>query len=133
MPLKPLLIMRATPIDGENFVHMMRDKTIDIQHRLTKSLEEKVKKNRERLAPIIPAVILCGRQKIALRGHRDCGLIEVDKEDDKNPGNFRALLKYRAKCDEKLGTILEGPGKRDKYISAGIQRAKSSAVSTISF
>ena len=88
---------KAAVIDGENFVHTMRDKIIDIQHRLNKSLEEKVKNNRERLAPIIQAVILCGRQEIALRGHRDNGLIEVDKEDDKNPGNFRALLKYRAK------------------------------------
>ena len=61
-----------------------------------------MKKNKERLASVILTVILCGRQKIALRGHRDCGLIEVDKEDDKNPGNYRALLKCRAKGDENL-------------------------------
>jgi hypothetical protein len=32
--------------------------------------------NRERLIPIIDCVILCGRQEIALRGHKDYGKID---------------------------------------------------------
>jgi len=30
----------------------------------------KVKENRKRLVPIIECIILCGRQELALRGHR---------------------------------------------------------------
>lgn len=112
---------KAAVIDGDNFVHMMANKTEDIKHCLDQVLVEQVEKNRKRIVPIIEAVILCGRQEIALRGHRDFGPIEVDKEDDMNTGNFRAILKYRAKGDENLRASLEGTGKRDKYISAPIQ------------
>jgi len=34
-----------------------------------------IKLNRSRLIPIIECVVLCGRQEIALRGHRDSGKI----------------------------------------------------------
>ena len=40
-------------------------------------------------------VELCGRQGIALRGHRDDGKYLEDPEN--NPGNFQTLLKFR--CD----------------------------------
>lgn len=42
-------------------------------------------------------------------------------DDRRNEGNFRATLKFRAKGDDYLKTVLEGPGKRNKYISPGIQ------------
>jgi hypothetical protein len=40
-----------------------------------------IKENRKRLYPIIECVILCGREELALRGHKDSGKIIVD-------GNF---------------------------------------------
>lgn len=48
-------------------------------------------------------------------------LIFVLKDEQSNEGNFRAILKYRAKGDEYLKSVLEGPGKRNKYTSPGIQ------------
>lgn len=48
-------------------------------------------------------------------------LIFVLKDEQINEGNFRAILKYRAKGDEYLKSVLEGPGKRNKYTSPGIQ------------
>lgn len=40
----------------------------------------KAKENRKRLVPIIECIILCGRQELALRGHRgETGKILVDK------------------------------------------------------
>lgn len=48
--------------------------------------------NREKLAPIVGAVILCGRHNIPLRGHRD----DAKHYDDetKNPGNMQEILKF---------------------------------------
>lgn len=48
-------------------------------------------------------------------------MIFVLKDEQSNEGNFRAILKYRAKGDEYLKSVLEGPDKRNKYTSPGIQ------------
>lgn len=48
-------------------------------------------------------------------------MIFVLKDEQSNEGNFRAILKYRAKGDDYLKSVLEGPGKRNKYTSPGIQ------------
>lgn len=80
-------------------------------------------KNRELLTPIIEAIILCGRQNIAIRGHRDPGKLMIDQTDDKyenNEGNFREILRYRARGDELLKLFLESNGHL-KYTSATIQ------------
>lgn len=37
-----------------------------------------VQQNRKRLVPIIDCILLCGREEIPLRGHRDSGEIVVD-------------------------------------------------------
>lgn len=71
----------------------------------------KIEKN---IIPIIEAIILCGRQNLALRGHRDSGKIEIDSSN--NEGNFREILRYRAKGDIEMQAYLEGPGKI-KYFS----------------
>lgn len=36
--------------------------------------------NRKRLIPIIECIILCGKEELALRGHKDFGSISVDGE-----------------------------------------------------
>ena len=66
-------------------------------------------------------MILCGRQKLALRGSKDYGKINCAENTDFNEGNFRAILRYRANIDTELRATLEGTGKRDKYTSPTIQ------------
>ena len=43
------------------------------------------------LHPIIDAVITCGRQNIALRGHHDDSKHYID-DDTTNPGNFIEIV-----------------------------------------
>ena len=62
--------------------------------------------NRRRITPIIETIILCGRQGIPLRGHRDSGPLTLESEGDINDGNFRALLRYRGKYDELFKRIM---------------------------
>jgi len=93
---------------------------------------KKIKNNRQRLIPIIDCVILCGRQEIAMRGHTDSGKIDCMfqhvfiyfilflVESSLNQGNFRAILKYRAKGVEYIKQILTHEG-RNKYITPQIQ------------
>ena len=61
---------------------------------------------RARLLPIAETVILCGRQELAFRGHRDEGPLDLGTETGQpaagKESNFKALLRYRALGDEKL-------------------------------
>ncbi|XP_050064793.1 52 kDa repressor of the inhibitor of the protein kinase-like [Aphis gossypii] len=107
-------------IDAESFLNIFEKKEIPLIKQIDSERAKQVQENRKRLIPIIQCVILCGREKIPLRGHRDFGSFNI-KDEQSNEGNFRAILKYRAKGDDYLKSVLEGPGKRNKYTSPGIQ------------
>ena len=68
-------------------------KSIDVQ--LDSIVSKQFKLNREKLIPIVEAIILCGRQNIALRGHRDDATY-IDDESV-NCGNLQAILGYLVK------------------------------------
>ena len=54
-----------------------------------------MRKNREKLVPIVGTILLCGRQNIALRGHRDDAKHYNDVHN--NPGNMQEILKFLAR------------------------------------
>ncbi|GBL96318.1 Zinc finger MYM-type protein 1 [Araneus ventricosus] len=61
------------------------------------------------------------RQQIAVKGHRDGGRIGLE-EPEKNDGNFRSLLRYRANSgDNDLKDQLMNSGGRSMYTSSFIQ------------
>jgi len=65
--------------------------------------------------------LLCGRQGLALRGHRDKGslLLKMPVEND---GNFRALLCYALdNGDQALANHLNTVGANSTYLSYRIQ------------
>ena len=89
---------------------------------------EQSAENRRRLAPIVNTILLCGRQNMALRGHRDDGcLLQDDGGQDKtsivkNEGNFSALLKFRIDAgDNALKEHLESAASSATYISKTTQ------------
>jgi len=57
-------------------------------------------RNRRFLESIIRCLELCGRHGIALRGHRDDGILLEDTEESTNMGNFKALIKLVSLTDE---------------------------------
>ena len=73
-----------------------------------------VKKAREAIAPIVDTVMLCGRQNIRLRGHRDSGKNqpELGESGLTSTGNFIELLNYRIRGEDKaLENTLVCPAK----------------------
>ncbi|KAL4123003.1 hypothetical protein QTP88_015236 [Uroleucon formosanum] len=91
-------------LKSDEFLKIYLKKEPTIVERLDTNRIKQIKANRERLIPIVDCVILCGRQEIALRGHKDYG--KIDMECSLNQGNFRAILKYRAYGDEMLKHII---------------------------
>lgn len=92
--------------------------------------KKQVAENRARIKPIIEAILLCGREEMSLRGHRDFGELKID-DSSLREGKFRAVLKYRAKGDAALRESLEKSSKRETYISPKIQNEIISNINTI--
>ena len=77
--------------------------------------------NRKKIIPIIRTVLLCGRQGLSLRGHRDHGSLSLDLPIE-NDGNFRALLRFAIDSgDISLRNHIENIGRNSLYISPQIQ------------
>ena len=96
----------------------------DIFSQLDKAHQEKVLRNRSYLLSIADTVLMCARQNIALRGHRnEVGCVSVSGvEHEENDDNFRALLRYRIRGgDNQLACFVKNAQPNVTYHSAEIQ------------
>ena len=75
-----------------SFLEYMSGRRENIVAQLNTSHAAQIQRNREVLKLIVATMEICGRQGIALRGHRDDAR-HLD-DPDSNPGNFQALLKF---------------------------------------
>lgn len=71
------------------------------KHHMSQQASELYQNNLYILFIIVRAIIFCGRQSIALRGHQD------DHTSDAVQGNFIALLNFLAEFDETLNHHLQ--------------------------
>ena len=79
----------------------------------------RVLKNRQILYSIVKSIIFCGRQGIALRGHRDD---DTEKCSSFNHGNFKELLRFRSDAgDEILQSHIASCAKNATYTSKTTQ------------
>ena len=85
----------------ELFKKRMQSEIVPIDVLAYSVRQERIAKNREKLKSILKTIILCGKQNIPLRGHRDDS---KDHESSGNPGNFQVLLDFRVECGD---TVLE--------------------------
>ncbi|XP_046862997.1 52 kDa repressor of the inhibitor of the protein kinase-like isoform X1 [Xenia sp. Carnegie-2017] len=76
----------------------MLGKADGINEQADSLLSKRIKYNRCILRAMVETVILCGRQNLALRGHRD----DSSHYSSSNPGNFQALLDYRISSGDKV-------------------------------
>ena len=75
---------------------LMEQKTTPIDVQLDRIKVKQIEENKERLRPIVDAVILCGWKNIPFWGHRDDSKHAV--EGTSNLGNFQEILKYSSRC-----------------------------------
>ena len=104
----------------ESFRTIKRGEAVAINDLLSRARSERIQKNRAKLLPIIKTVAFCGRQNIALRGHRDD---DTNVETSWNKGNFRELLDFRVDSgDTVLKEHLQTAPKNATYKSKNIQK-----------
>ena len=71
------------------FIEMMSGRRESVAIQLREGLRDTIQKNRQKLHSIVETIVLCGRQNIALRGHRDSGTdVEGTQSASTNHGNF---------------------------------------------
>lgn len=85
---------------AEDFLRVQEGKMLSISEQLSDIHRNTVELNRQKLRSIIKTVVLCGKQNMALRGHRDDSS-HLD-ESSGNPGNFQALLNFRVEAGDKV-------------------------------
>ena len=92
--------------------YMKPDERID--NIMSKHVKDTVQKNRTFLTSIIKCIKLCGRDGMALRGHRD----DSTMLDKSHQGNFKSLLDFRVDAgDIHLKEHLETCARNASYIS----------------
>ena len=86
-----------------------------------------VENNRKVVESLLKIVLLCGKQGLALRGHRDDKLNWED-ESCFNEGNFIQLVRFRAETDPILANHLASSPRNACYTSKTIQNELISVI-----
>ena len=80
---------KTAVIRSDEFLKTMTNQQPDIQSHLNQAMANRIALNRHKLTSIFKTIAFCGRQNIALRGHRDDAThIEKDVSDSQNHCNF---------------------------------------------
>ena len=97
----------------EAFVSSMKNPESRLDLSLTTARQERVEQNMQVLTSIVKCLELCGRQGIALRGHRD-----DSTSQELNQGNFKVIVDFRIDAgDDVLKKHVETSSKRATYLS----------------
>ena len=91
------------------FISVCSDEQPTILSRIRKAEAAQIAENNLVLKAVVEAVVLCGKQNIALRGHTDA------------TSNIMAILNYRAKSDPILRKHLQSGPRNAAYTSHRIQ------------
>jgi len=82
-------------LDEGRFLKMVKNPTLSIDKQIDSGKAREVMKNHKNIIPIIEAIILCGRQNLALKGHRESRKILTCSDSEiNNESNFREILRY---------------------------------------
>ena len=86
---------------AELFKSVMEHKLVPVDQQLSRARAMTIAKNKQKLKSIVETIILCARQEIALRGHRD-DWKHIKEVPHANPGNFIVLLQFKANSGDSV-------------------------------
>ena len=105
----------------DEFVNVMAGRQPNIQSQLDDVRAAQISQNQQKIKSIIETIILCGRQNISLRGHRD-SMLDLERDETASHGNFWALLHFRATAgDLVLREHLAHSPRNATYTSPDVQ------------
>ena len=92
---------KAALVRADEFMKVMSNEQPDICSQMNQAMADRIVSNRQQLASIIKTIIFCGRQNVALRGHRD-NATDLEQDTLENRGNFLALLQFRVDAGDTI-------------------------------
>ena len=94
-----------------------------IHMQFDRKTQKRMEDNLKVIDSLLRIVMLCGKQGLALRGHRDDCIVWKDEEEivSENEGNFIELVRFRAETDDVLRRHLEHAPINALYTSQTIQ------------
>ena len=95
------LFHRSSVIQMEEFLKVMKNKQPSIRRHLSEVTAQPIATNRQKFCSIVETVLLCGRQNIPLRGHRD-STMNIEHTPNAQYGNFWALVQFHVAAGDTL-------------------------------
>jgi hypothetical protein len=100
---------RSAQHRASEFIRVCQGKKSTVITALSQAHAEQAKRNMRALKIIVEALVVCGKQNIAPRGHTD------------ERSNFKAILNYRAQGDESLMEHIKTAPKNASYMGHSVQ------------
>ncbi|CAN7939947.1 unnamed protein product [Ixodes hexagonus] len=121
---------KTAVLDADNFVQAVQRESV--KERMDSAARVQRQTNPMNLMSNIEVVLFCGRQGIALRGHRDAGPLTLE-DPLENDGNFCVLVRLKIRSEDDLLTdhLETAPGNATYYLSPQIQNEILVASSTL--
>lgn len=113
---------KTSSLRADEFLSVAEKRRDDVATQVDEDRKKQIYENRARLCSIVDSLMLCGRQGISLRGTDDAGPVGLE-DPTHNDGNFRALLRFRARSGdtELANQLTQAAGSRTQYTSPTIQ------------
>ena len=105
----------------KEFLTRYRNPTKSIDVGLEREIQQRIENNQKVLESLFRIVLLCVKQGIPLRGHRDDNVSWFEEDDGNNVGNFIELVRFPAETDDILCKHLKNAPKNAQYTSKTIQ------------
>ena len=101
----------------EEFIARYENPSHTVDTLLDKEVKQVFETNQKVVESLLKVAILCGKQGLALRGHRDDGIHWEGDDGSSNEGNFVQLVRFRAETDTILANHLARCPKNARYTS----------------
>ena len=111
------------------FIAQYENPSRSISTILDSELQRVVETNQKVVESLFKIALLCGRQGLALCGHRDDKISWMEDDDThSNEGNFVELVRFRAETDAVLAEHLAKSPRNTRYTSKTIQNELVEAI-----
>ena len=105
----------------KEFLTQYRKSTKLVDVGFEREILQRIVNNQKLLESLFRIVLLCGKQRIPLWGHKDDNISWFEEDDDNNEENFIELVRFRAATDDILSRHLKSTPKNAHYTSKTIQ------------